>query len=134
MVTIPWRTGVNMREFAYYDRTECRRFPATPPTREAQIAGLQKLGIPLVRFFAVNRNLNFDENIKQVGFALDVLKNNNMQAIVCLADSQWDAGYTVPGDDTYHQWMPNGHLNKSYWHDPGYTKNFLPYVRQLVTR
>lgn len=134
MVTIPWRIGVNMREFAYYERPECRRFPATPPTREAQIAGLRKLGIPLVRFFAVNRNLNFDENAKQVGLALDTLKQNNMQAIVCLADSLWDAGYTVPGDDNYHRGTPLGHLNKTYWHDPGYTNNFLPYVRQLVAR
>lgn len=134
MASIPWRLGVNMREFAYYDRPECLRFPqATPPTREAQVAALTALNIPLVRFFAAHRNASIDLNLQQIGKALNLLQQNRMQAIVCLGDSIFESGYTIPGNDSYHQMgTPLGHLHKSFFEPNAYTKHYLPYVRRVV--
>jgi murein DD-endopeptidase MepM/ murein hydrolase activator NlpD len=134
MVTIPWRLGVNMREFAYYDRPECLRFPqATPPTREAQVAALLNLKIPLVRFFAAHRNASIDLNLQQIGKALAILQQNRMQAIVCLGDSIFESGYTIPGNDSFHQMgTPLGHIHKSFFEPANYSKHYLPYVRRVV--
>ncbi len=135
MVTISWRTGVNMREFAYYDRRDLLPFPnAIPPTREFQVTALQQLGVPLVRFFAAQHHADINTNLAQVGLALDALQKAQMQAIVCLGDALAPSGFTIPGDDDYHQGTPLGHLNKRYWHEPGYTQNYFPYVQKLVTR
>ncbi len=135
MITISWRTGVNMREFAYYDRREFLPFPnAIPPTREAQVAALQRLGVPLVRFFAAQRSADVNTNIAQVGLALNALQKANMQAIVVLGDSISVSGFSIPGDDDYHQGTPLGHINKRYWHESGYTKNYFPYVQKLVSQ
>ncbi|MEO8395513.1 MAG: NBR1-Ig-like domain-containing protein, partial [Chloroflexota bacterium] len=135
MITISWRTGVNMREFAYYDRREFLPFPnGVPPTREFQIAALQRLGVPLVRFFAAQHKADVNTNIAQVGLALNALQKANMQAIVVLGDSISVSGFSIPGDDDYHQGTPLGHINKRYWHEPGYTKNYFPYVQKLVSQ
>ncbi len=134
MVNIPWRIGVNMREFAYYDRPECLRYPhAVPPTREAQISTLVDLKIPLIRFFAAHRNLDVEANVDQIRKALTLLEQNRMQAIVCLSDSIYESGHTVPGNDSYHQMgTPMGHLHKSFWNAPAYRKHYLPYVLRVV--
>ena len=136
MITISWRTGVNMREFAYYDRREFLPFPQRDPAHAVNFRSLRcrNLGVPLVRFFAAQHKADVNTNIAQVGLALDALQKANMQAIVCLGDSLAPSGFTVPGDDDYHQGTPLGHLNKRYWHEPGYTKNYFPYVQKLVAQ
>lgn len=133
MSIIPWRTGVNMREFAYYDRPECLRFPqAIPPTREAQLAALQDLQVPLVRFFAVHRAVDLDTNLAQVGTALDLFRQKGMQTIVCIGDSLGASGHTIPGDDEFHRDTPLGHFHKRYWKERHYETHYLPYVERLV--
>lgn len=135
MLQIPWRIGVNMREFAYYELPECRQHPlATPPSREEQLSALQELRVPLIRFYAAHRVLDVERNLAQVGKTLDLLADRNMQAIVCLGDSIGDSRYTIPGDDAFHQGTPMGHFHKRYWNERHYEQNYLPYVRRLADR
>ena len=133
MIEIPWRIGVNMREFAYYELPECRRYPlASPPTREAQLDALQELGVPLVRFFAGHRALDIDANLKQVGKALDLIGARKMQAIVCIGDSIAELGHIIPGDEDYHKDTDMGHFHKRYWNERRYEEHYLPFVRLLA--
>jgi hypothetical protein len=132
---IPWRTGVNMREFAYYDRPDCLRFPqAGPPTLEAQLAALRDIGVPLVRFFAVHRNVDFETNLVQTGRALDAIQQKNMQAVVCIGDSLFDSGHTVPGENDFHRDTSLGHYHKRFWNERLYEQFYLKYVRLLTER
>ena len=133
MIEIPWRIGVNMREFAYYDLPECRRYPlATPPTREGQLDALQQIGVPLVRFFAGHRAVDIETNLKQVGKALDLLGARNMQAIVCIGDSIAESGHIIPGDEDYHRDTDMGHFHKRYWNERHYEEHYLPFVHLLA--
>jgi hypothetical protein len=85
MVQIPWRTGVNMREFAYYGT------PAVPHTdsglQRRQLDQLQALQVKLVRFYASYNQFSTDQCTQKVSAALDLLQSYQMQAVVCLVDS-----------------------------------------------
>jgi hypothetical protein len=137
MTTIPWRTGVNMREFAFYTRPELIEFAKTEAQhahlrslQRQQLEELKTMRVKLVRFFASHKALSFAENISQVSAALDAIHQAGMQAVVCLADSL-GSGYFIPGDEAFHV-RDMGHLDKSYWIDKHFRQNYLRYLNEIT--
>ena len=129
-MTLPWRFGVNMRSFAYYERRDWLMYPqGQPPNQDEVLHSLKDLNTSLVRFYAVNRNASINDNLHYVGQTLDKIRNHGMQAIICIMDGL-ETPFVVPGDQGYYK----GNLQKQYWHNRAYQANYLPYVRQLVER
>lgn len=131
MLTIPWRTGVNMREFAYYG-TSLLPSPAQS-FQDDQLRKLGELGVKLVRFYATAKVSDFspDVCVERVRHALDRLHAFGMQAIVCLDDSI-GSDYSLPLNQPFHN-TPPGHYHKDYWRDRKYNDHYMGHVRHLVT-
>ena len=130
MISIPWRTGVNMREFAYYGTS------ARPHTQvdlqDRQLATLQTFGVQLVRFYASRHDMSTAEAVQRVRVAVDKIANAGMQAIVCLDDSLSGSGFFVPGTMDFHD-TAGGHLHSRYWLEKRYEQHYIPHVRNIVT-
>lgn len=128
-MNIPFRTGVNMREFAYYGT------PAVPHARlelqTAQLNELRALGAQAIRLFGVCRRFNADDNIRRLKAALDLIDRYNMQAIIALNDS-FNSEWIVAAEAGYHTAVM-GHLRKDYWLNRLYQAHYLPYVQRVVT-
>ncbi len=128
MVQIPWRTGVNMREFAYYGT------PAVPHTdsglQRRQLDQLQALQVKLIRFYASFNQFSTDQCAQKVSAALDLLKSYDMQAVVCLVDSL-SSPFTLAADGGFHT-GPMGHITKQYWHQRAYQTNFIPFATGIA--
>lgn len=135
MLTIPWRTGVNMREFAYYGTHTLRTTDPEnrPDLQEFQLATLRDIGVKLVRFFASHRDFETPETINRLRTALQKIKDFQMQAIVCLDDSVRDSGYFVRGNTEFMSTWPLQHYDKSYYNDHLYRKHYLPQVEAIVS-
>ena len=128
MLQISWRTGVNMREFAYYG-TDAVRF-TNADLQKRQLDQLQPLQVKLVRFYASFAQLTTVQCISRVRSALDLLQGAGMQGIVCLCDAL-GSPFVIQGDESYHQ-GPNGQLLKTYWHEKFYTRNYLPFAISMA--
>jgi murein DD-endopeptidase MepM/ murein hydrolase activator NlpD len=127
MLTIPWRTGVNMREFAYYN-TPIRPLPPAELQR-AQLTKLRDMNVKLVRFYAAAADCTIAECVENVRKALDLLDEFGMQAIVCLDDAL-GSGFSVPGTGGMH--TAGGHYDKSYYTNQVYEESYIPFVEALV--
>jgi hypothetical protein len=130
-LSLAWRLGVNMREFAYYGT------PFLPPSADAglrarQLSLARELGIKVIRIWASHHRFNTHDSIHQLEMALSVIDEFKMQAVVCLDDSLTGAGLYIPGDDAFHT-ATHGHLIKGYFNQERYRLNYLPHVRQIVT-
>jgi murein DD-endopeptidase MepM/ murein hydrolase activator NlpD len=130
MISIPWRTGVNMREFAYYGTS------ARPHTQielqDRQLARLQTFGVQLVRFYASRHDMSTAEAVQRVRSAVGKIANVGMQAIVCLDDSLSGSGFFVPGTVDFHD-TAGGHLHSRYWLEKRYEQHYISHVRNIVT-
>ncbi len=128
-ISIAWRTGVNMREFAFYGP---EFLPFTQVIlQNAQLSHLSDLGVKLVRLYAVHARNGVNENVDRVRRALNLLDRHDMQGIVCLTDALGSA-FIVRGDEPYHTQV-HGHFDKRYWHESRFRESYLPQVRALVT-
>jgi len=128
-LSIPWRTGANLREFAYYGTPALQW--ASAALQRNQLNGLRDIGVQVVRIFAFHHSM-VDQAVDRVRAALDLFNEYNMQVIVCLDDSLSHSGYCVPGDEAYHSEV-HGHFNKRYFHEKRYQVNYIPRVQGLVT-
>lgn len=125
---ISWRTGVNMREFAFYGTPAC---PHTDPgLQRRQLDALRGLKNHLVRFYAPYSGVTAQESLRRVIAALDLLQEYGMAAVICLNDSLHSA-FIVPGDAPYHN-GPLGHIEKRYWHEKRYRENLIPFATTLT--
>jgi hypothetical protein len=128
MVQISWRTGVNMREFAFYGTAAVQHTDIGLQRR--QLDQLQPLQTKLVRFYGSFVQLSTAESVNRVRAALDLLNQYGMQGIVCMMDSL-SSPFTIAGDDPYHT-GPWGHLNKQYWHEKAFRRHYIPHVTSLA--
>ena len=99
MTEISWRTGVNMREFAYYG-TPARQH-TTPALQRTQLEQLREMQVHLVRFYASCNIFAAHQCSEKVLGALNLLQEFGMQAIVCLTDSL-GSEFTVQGNESFH--------------------------------
>jgi murein DD-endopeptidase MepM/ murein hydrolase activator NlpD len=129
MITIPWRTGVNMREFAYYGTGAVRHTQAG--LQDRQLAELKALNAKLVRFWASRHDMTTAEAVNRTRAAVDKIAAAGMQAVVCLDDSL-SSGFSVPGAMQFHT-ETQGHLHSRYWVEKRYLQDYLPHVRSIVT-
>jgi hypothetical protein len=127
MLTIPWRTGVNMREFAYYN-TPVRPLPPAELQR-AQLTKLRDMNVKVVRFYAAAADCTIAECVENVRKALGLLDEFGMQAIVCLDDAL-GSGFSVPGTGAMH--TAGGHYHKSCYTNPVYDQLYTAFVEALV--
>jgi murein DD-endopeptidase MepM/ murein hydrolase activator NlpD len=129
MLSIPWRTGVNMREFAYYGTS------AAPHTQvnlqDAQLAALKGLGVKAVRFWASRHDMTTADTVKRVRSAVDKIGGAGMQAVICLDDGL-RSGFSVPGAIDFHT-ETGGHIHSRYWVEQRYAQDYLPHVRAIVS-
>ncbi len=133
MVSLVWRTGVNMREFAYFGSGKFQNDGTTQDLQKTQLDNLKPLGVRCVRFFASNRSegMTTDICIDHVRRALDLLATYEMHAIICLNDSLF-SNWCVPGEDSAHGSWDNGHLRPDYFVTGEYKKAYIPHIRKLV--
>lgn len=130
MLQIDWRTGVNMREFAYYGSSFHPQ--STLQLQRTQLEALHPLHIKLVRFYASRVELSPDATIPFVRKALDQIGDHGMQAIVCLEDSI-GSGFNVPETGQFRiQTGDTSHLDKRYWREKLYRRHFLPHIIPIV--
>ncbi|MFN8528312.1 MAG: NBR1-Ig-like domain-containing protein [Anaerolineae bacterium] len=132
MVSIPWRTGVNMREFAYYGQSGLPNFFAPAALQRQQLETLRSMGVKLVRFFASQRSINSADAAARVRAACDLLQQYGMQGIICLDDGLGAAGWFVPGTDSLHSEVL-GHYHKRFFTEGLYRTTYLPHVTTIVT-
>ena len=128
MTEISWRTGVNMREFAYYG-TPARQH-TTPALQRTQLEHLREMQVHLVRFYASCNIFAAHQCSEKVLGALNLLQEFGMQAIVCLTDSL-GSEFTVQGNESFHAAVL-GHLIKQYWHERAYESAFMEFARRLL--
>lgn len=130
MISVPWRSGVNMREFAFYGT------PAVPHTSaalmRAQLVALNDIGVRVVRFFASHRIFDTARCIDQVRAALTRLDEFNMQAIVCLDDGLTGAGFFIQGTESWHN-QTQGHYHSDYWLSGAWRSIHVPHARAFAT-
>ncbi|MBK8026488.1 MAG: peptidoglycan DD-metalloendopeptidase family protein [Chloroflexi bacterium] len=130
MVAIPWRTGVNMREFAFYGT------PAVQHTSQAlqsqQLATLSQFGVKVVRIFASHRAFSTQDSIDRMRAALAQLDNFDMQAIVCLDDGLTGAGFIIPGTEPWHTQV-HGHYHSDFWINGEWRRFHLSTARAFAT-
>lgn len=130
MVAIPWRTGVNMREFAFYGT------PAVPHASSAlqqqQLATLNELGVKVVRLFTSHRAFSTQECIDRLRVALAQIDQFNMQAILCLDDGLTGAGFFIQGTEPFHNQV-HGHYHSDFWINGEWRRFHLPTARALAT-
>ncbi len=128
-MNLPFRTGVNLREFAYYGTA------SVPYTRSelqaAQLTELSGLGVQLIRLYGACQRLSLDDNVRRLKAALDTIHRAGMQAIIALNDS-FNSEWIVPGESPYHN-ATSSHLHKNYWLNRVYQKTYLPYIRTVAT-
>ncbi|MDX2162176.1 MAG: NBR1-Ig-like domain-containing protein [bacterium] len=132
MVSIPWRTGVNMREFAYYGYPGLPNFFAPAALQRQQAETLRGMGVKVVRFYASHRQVATDATAQRVRAACDVLAQHGMQAIICLDDAHAVAGWCVPGYDDLHTEV-NSHYNKRFFTQELWRAKYLPHISAIVT-
>ena len=130
MITIPWRTGVNMREFAFYGTSALQHTSAELQRRQLQ--SLRDLGIKVVRIFASHRNFTTQQCIDRMRISLAAFDEFDMQAIVCLDDGLSGAGFFIKGTDGYHN-QTQGHLNAEYWTSSAWRTHHLPHTSAFAT-
>ncbi|MDZ4769805.1 MAG: peptidoglycan DD-metalloendopeptidase family protein [Chloroflexota bacterium] len=130
MITIPWRTGVNMREFAFYGTSAVRHSSAA--LLRAQLVALNELGVKVVRFFASHRDFDTGRCIDQVRAALTRLDEFNMQAILCLDDGLTGAGFIIQGTEGWHN-QTQGHYNSDFWLTGAWRGVHLPQARAFAS-
>ena len=128
MIEIPWRTGVNMREFAFYG-TPARQH-TTPALQRTQLEHLRDMQVHLVRFYASCNIFAAQQCSERVLAALNLLDEFGMQAILCVTDSL-GSEFTVQGNEPFHC-APLGHLIKDYWHQRAYEAAFMEFLRQAA--
>ncbi len=136
MVSISWRTGVNMREFAYYGTNviDPNDSANTPALQETQLNALRDMNVKLVRFYASHHRFSTQDSIQRIRTALQKIGAAGMQAIVCLDDSVRDSGCFVPGNDsTFCPGGPHGHYLKQYYNDLLYNTHYMPHIEAIVT-
>ncbi len=131
MVSIPWRTGVNMREFAYYGVGGLPNFFASAPLQRLQAEALRLLGVKLVRFYASQRTISAQDSANRVRTACDVLADHGMQAIICLDDAHAVAGWCVPGYDHLHSEV-NSQYNKRFFTEDLWRNPYLTHISTIV--
>lgn len=130
--SLPWRLGVNMREFAYYGSGANKVKFTQEGLRAQQLTACRDNGIRLVRFFASQLQFDTAQSLTFIGKALDAIKAAGMQAVICLDDSLTGAEQYMPGNNAFHT-GPLGHLNVKYWRTKAYRQNYLPHVRKIVS-
>ncbi len=136
MVSISWRTGVNMREFAYYgtDVIDPGDPANTPALQETQLNALRDMQVKLIRFYASHNRFTTAQSIDRLRTALKKINAAGMQAIVCLDDSVRASGCFVKGnDDTLVGSGPHGHYLKQYYGSKLYDTHYMPHIEAIVT-
>lgn len=127
-----WKLGVNMREFAYYDRWVPMTEAQMKDYQRRHLKFLHERGVRLVRFYASHKDLDTAKCIARVEQALEPLQALGMEAVLCLNDSLGHSRLYVQGEDAYHSEPPSGYLHRRYWADGGYKEHFLPHVKALA--
>ncbi len=132
MLSITWRTGVNMREFAYYGTDV---LVADSENRlqlqDLQLETLGRMQVKLVRFYASHHRYTVNQSIEKIRVALQKIRQCGMQAIICLDDSVRDSGFYVPGNRD----IPKGdfgHYQKLYYRDKLYRMAYMPHIEAIV--
>ncbi len=127
-MNIPFRTGVNLREFAYYGTA------SVPYTRldlqAAQLTELSGFGVQLIRLFGACQRLTVDQNIARLKATLDLIQRAGMQAIIALGDA-YGSEWIIPGESHYHT-ATGSHLHKNYFLNRLYQKTYIPYIQRVA--
>ncbi|MBZ0315583.1 MAG: cellulase family glycosylhydrolase [Anaerolineae bacterium] len=132
MLSITWRTGVNMREFAYYGTDVLAADPENQPhLQDLQLESLRSMQVKLVRFYASHHRFTVQQSIEALRMALQKLQAYGMQAIICLDDSVRDSGFFVPGNRDIPKGK-HGHYQKVYFRDKLYRVAYMPHVEAIV--
>lgn len=130
MVAIPWRTGVNMREFVFYGTPAVEN--TAPALQRAQLAALNDIGVKVVRIFASHRLFSTQECIDRLRVALTHFDEFDMQAIVCLDDGLTGAGFYIKGTEGFHN-QTQGHYNADFWITGAWRDVHLPVAKAFAT-
>ncbi len=129
MIAVPWRMGVNMREFAFYGTSAVRH--SSRALQRAQLVALNDLGVRVVRFFASHRDFNRQGCIDAVRGALDALDEFDMQAIICLDDGLTGAGFTIQGTEPWRTEV-HGQYHSNFWVSNAWRDVHLPHARAFA--
>ncbi|MBN2470016.1 MAG: cellulase family glycosylhydrolase [Anaerolineae bacterium] len=127
----PFRfVGANLREFVFYPRPDILPF-AREEHQAEQLAAMTEMGMRVARLHACHRQVPVSDARELLGSALDRLHQHGLLALVVLNDAL--GSYWVHGDERFHTHVL-GHLDKhAYFHDEGYSENYLPFVRDVVS-
>lgn len=140
MLSIPWRTGANMREFAYYGtHVLAQDHNNNLELQDKQLKALKDLNASLVRFYVAHRDFSVEQSVQHTKRALDKLHAQNMQAIVVLDDAVRDSRFYIPahnpdtpeGRAEFPTWG-HGHYDKSYFVKKLYTKHYMRHLETIV--
>ncbi len=135
---IPWRMGANIRDLAFYGERGAGSERAVASDKHTQIETLHSIGVQIIRFYAPHNRILADYGAERafqhIGETLDLLRQFDMQAIVCLGDALMHSGYFFRGDIDFHTEPSNGQLNRQYWLTRQYKRHYEPFLRAIVQR
>lgn len=131
VLEIPWRTGANLRELAYYSPEYMQHIHNGGQLLEQQLQALKAMKVKLVRFFACHRGASSEAAVARIKVVLDRMDALDMQAIICLDDSV-SPEFAVPRKHPDYTRTNTGHMHKKYWHDRHYVNDYLPHIKPIV--
>lgn len=131
VLEIPWRTGANLRELAYYSPEYMQHIHNGGQLLEQQLQALKAMKVKLVRFFACHRGASSETAVARIKAVLDRMDALDMQAIICLDDSV-SPEFAVPRKHPDYTRTNTGHMHKKYWHDRHYVNDYLPHIKPIV--
>lgn len=125
--------GVNSAGLSHYG-TSILPYATTGQISE-QLRAAANMGAKVVRIFGAANNGTASEVANRLGYVLDQARANDLYVIVALTDYYNSTAYHPRGDDSFYSPAGGGWilLNESFFAG-GFRTNYLPFVREVVTR
>lgn len=129
--------GVNIRGLVHYgDRQTLEH--STPAHREEQLQAAYQMGARVVRVFLPSMHAPADVTIDRLRQVTTLVRERfpGLYLLPAFANLYADVPFRIPGDEGFYGRIdPNWHgdLLGSGFFGGGYSQNYVPFVRQIVT-
>ncbi len=129
--------GVNIRGLVHYGDTKTLRY-AESKHRMEQLQAAYDMGARVVRVFLPSMHVDVETTIRNLQGIVDLLRRDfpGLYILPAFANLYADVPFRIPGDERFYAKIdPNfpADLLTSDFFGGGYTENYLPYLRKVVT-
>jgi hypothetical protein len=130
--------GVNIRGLVHYGHDSEYFADAPDGHRAIQLKKASEMNARLVRIFLAHKDATPEQIESRLRETLALIKSDesfkDIYLLPALTNLYCDVPFYVQGDEEFYTLQAGGHtiLNPTFFKD-GYTKNYLPFIRHIVT-